>query len=73
MQAGRGKQSDLPIVKSSEDQGKVVCHRHEDLEGFQNSKKKKKTNPPQNQTNKPVGPVGIERGILGDWSSNNKE
>lgn len=38
-EAGRGKQIDLPIVKSTEEQGKVVWHRHEDLEGFQNSKK----------------------------------
>lgn len=39
-EAGRGKQSDLPIFKSTEDQGKVVGHRHEDLEEFQNRKKK---------------------------------
>lgn len=38
-EAGRGKQIDLPVVKSTEEQGKVVWHRHEDLKGFQNSKK----------------------------------
>lgn len=48
----RGKKSDFPIVNSTEDQGKVVWHRHEDLEGFQNRKKKTT--------------VGIERGILLD-------
>lgn len=37
-EAGRGKQSDLPIVKSTEDQGKAIWQGHEDLEGFQNSK-----------------------------------
>lgn len=38
-EAGRGKQSDLPKVKSAEDQGKAIWQGREDLEGFQNSKK----------------------------------